>query len=203
MQYDDGLSVYDNAVDEAEAAVINMGLPLNTRPVGRDEEFADVPRMPIDLSKSSFQELTYLIGRFTEWYGYSVGQLKLAEGRRNAAEKKRTFAWSRIRKLKSGTVSDKDDAVRTDSRYLNVDGRYEHWDAMVRLLGGIVEGLKRDVETISRSITVLESRTGAEGRGVAAGRKGRGDAQTAFRRGRRDHQEPKGRSAMDVFKKRR
>lgn len=215
VQYDQGLSAYDDAVDQAEADVIDMGLALDTRPVGRDKEFADFPRMPVDLSTTTFPELQRLIGVFTSWYSYVVGQLKKAEGLRNAADKKRTFAWSRIRKLKTGTVQDKDDAVRTDRRFVDVDASYERADALARMLNGIAEGLKRDIDTISRAASVLESRVDTEGRGVAVGRKGRADsARDAFRKGRRggghEEEEPqsngrgrgRNRSALDVFKKR-
>lgn len=209
VQYDEGLNKYDEASDSAEADVINMGLVLDTRPLGRDKEFAEFPRMPADLSQTSFSELQRLIGVFTTWYSYAIGQLKRAEGLRNVADKKRTFAWSRIRKLKTGTVQDKDDATRTDGRFVDVDAAYERADALARMLNGIAEGLKRDIDTISRSASVLESRIDTEGRGVAFSRKGQAEvARNSFRSSRRsgsqpDHDEPKSRrSALDVFKTR-
>lgn len=205
--YDDGLALYDDAIDQAEAEVISRGLPVSTKPIGRDGEFQQFPTMPPDLSVVKFPELQRKIGEFTAWFSYAIGQLKLAEGYRNAAEKKRSFAWSRIRKLKSGTVSDKDDAVRTDDRYVRVDAHYEHCDAKVRLYGAIVEGLKRDIETISRAASVLEARTGVEGRGVAVSRRGRTEsAGETFRSSRRHHDEPppkRSGGGLDVFKKRR
>lgn len=204
--YDDGLALYDDAIDQAEAEVIGRGLPVSTKPVGRDGDFAQFPTMPPDLSITQFPEMQRKIGEFTAWFGYAIGQLKLAEGWRNAAEKKRSFAWSRIRKLKSGTVSDKDDAVRTDDRYVKVDAHYEHCDAKVRIYGAIVEGLKRDIETISRAASVLEARTGVEGRGMSVGRKGRTEAtRNTFRSSHRGHEEPppeRSRGGLDVFKKR-
>jgi hypothetical protein len=195
VRYDDALSMLDESLDKAEADVINMGLNVATRPSHRGE-FSDFPKMPEDLSRPGFQELQRLIGQFTEWYGYAIGQLKLAEGARNTAEEKKTTAWAIIRKLKTGTVSDKDDAVRTDARYVRVVANYNYCDTKYRLLVGIVEGLKRDIETISRAATVLESRVGAEGRGVAVSRKGRAEqtAQT-FRSGRREG------GVLDTFRK--
>lgn len=185
VHYDDALQMLDESLDQAEADVISMGLNIATRPTTRDKEFADNPRMP-DLSKVTFLELQRLIGQFTEWFGYAVGQLKRAEGARNTAEEKKTTAWSILRKMKSGTVSDKDDSVRTDARYVRVVAHYNYCDTKYRLLVGIVEGLKRDIDTISRTATVLENRVGAEGRGVAVGRKGRSEeAGRAFRSSRR------------------
>jgi hypothetical protein len=205
LDYDDGIALYDNAIKQAEDEVIKRGLPISSMPLGMDGDFAKFPSMPPDLSQTTFPELQRLIGQFTAWFGYAIGQLKLAEGFRNAAEKQRAFAWSSIRALKSGTVSDKDDAVRTDSRYARIDAHYEHCDALVRIYGAIVEGLKRDIETISRAASVLEARTGVEGRGVAVGRKGRTEmARETFRTGRRSHDETprKAWSGLDVFKKR-
>ena len=157
VDYDDGLALYDDAIEAAEEEVIRRGLPISNRPLGEDEEFAQFPQMPADLSQIQFATLQKLMGQFTAWFGYAIGQLKIAEGQRNAAEKQRSFAWSSIRRLKSGTVSDKDDAVRTDRRYVAVDSKYEHCDAKVRIYNGIVDGLKRDIETVSRAALSLGS----------------------------------------------
>lgn len=208
MDYDEGIALYDDAINRAEEEIINRGLPIASKPLGKNGDFARFPVMPADLSNTNFEELQRLIGQFTAWFGYSIGQLKMAEGQRNAAEKQRSFAWSSIRKLKSGTVSDKDDATRTDRRYMTIDAHYEHCDAKVRVYGAIVEGLKRDIETVSRAASVLEARTGVEGRGVAVNRKGRLEkTRETFRAGRRSpdiHQNNKPESkGLDVFKKRR
>lgn len=208
VEYDEGLALYDNAIDTAEAEIISRGLPISTKPLDVNGDFARFPCMPADLGDTTFLEMQKLIGQFTSWFAYAIGQLKLAEGYRNAAEKQRSFAWSSIRKLKTGTVSDKDDSVRTDRRYMTIDAKYEHCDAKVRVYGAIVEGLKRDIETISRAASVLEARTGVEGRGIAVGRKGRVQAATsAFRSGRRypeDAPEERVRwGGLEAFKRRR
>ncbi len=213
MEYGEGIALYDNAIDEAEAEIIRRGLPVSSKPLAKGGDFAAFPCMPPDLSDVTFPQLQRYIGQFTAWFGYAIGQLKLTEGYRNAAEKQRAFAWSSIRKLKSGTVADKDDAVRTDRRYMTVDAKYEHCDAKVRVYGAIVEGLKRDIETVSRAVSVLEARTNVEGRGVALGRKGRTNAaHGAFRSGRRHPDEateeappeapPQRGGGLDMFGKR-
>lgn len=207
MEYDRGLALYDEAIEKAEEEIIGRGLSISTRPMNERNDFDNFPTMPHDLSALSPNGIQLYLGRFTAWYTYAIGQLKSAEGQRNAAEKQRTFAWSSIRKLKSGTVSDKDDAVRTDSRYMKVDAHYEHCDAKVRVYGAIVEGLKRDIETISRAATVEEfkSSTDSRTRRIESGR-----ARSSFRSGRRqpDHEEqappPRKRNrGLDMFKKNR
>jgi len=208
MEYDEGLALYDRAIDQAEAEIIGRGLPISSKPLGVDGNFAQFPQMPADLSSVTFPMLQKFLGQFTAWFGYAIGQLKLAEGWRNVAEKQRSFAWSSIRRLKPGTISDKDDAVRTDKRYMPLDAHYEHCDAKVRVYGAIVEGLKRDIETISRAASVLESRTNVEGRGVAVSRKGRTETtRQTFRSGRRYPEDntpatPRSSGGLDVFRKR-
>jgi hypothetical protein len=172
--FEEGMKAYSEAPDKAEAAVINMGLSVSVRPTNRTGEFVDFPQMPPDLSVSAFAELQRLIGQFTAWYGYAICQQKLYEGQRNSAEKMRVFAWSRIRKTKAGTVADKDDETRLDRRYVDADCRFEEYDSTYRLLTGIVEGLKRDIETISRTFEGLKSRQNAEGKSVGVMRRGQG-----------------------------
>lgn len=174
-RFEEGLQLYDEAIDRAEEDLIHIGLPLPTRPSARDGELLDLPQMPEDLSELSPQELGDMLATFSRWFEYATSQYKLARGRRNGCEKKRGYAWSHIRQKKSGTVSDKDDLTRVDIRYMNVDADFEFSDAKLGLLEGIVRGLERDIDTISRAITVMDQRLGVEGRGAAASKRRRYD----------------------------
>lgn len=171
LNHDDGVAHYDQAVDEAEEEVIRMGLHVSTIPTGPHGEEEIRPTVPMNLSECTLPFLQDLIGQFTAWYDYALGQLQLAVARRNAADKKRAYSWSRIRKTKDGRVADKDDDTRCDSRYVGQDKHYEFCDAKVRILSGVVDGLKRDIETISRSITALEGRQDVEGRAAGIQRR--------------------------------
>jgi hypothetical protein len=187
MRFEEGLKLYDEAIDRAEDDLVHIGLPLPTRPMDREGELLDMPQLPDDLTDLSPRDLGDLLSVFSRWFEYATGQYKLARGRRNGGEKKRGFAWASIRQKKNGTVSDKDDHTRTDSRYMNVDADFEYGDAKLGLLEGIVRGLERDIDTISRAITVMDQRLGVEGRGAAASRRrrdesgGGGQFQTARR----------------------
>ena len=171
VKFEDGLAYYDNAVDEAEQEILDMGLLMGERPTDTRGELTDRPHMPADLSECSWKYLQKLIGQFTGWYDYAIGQYKLAIARRNVGDKKKTYSWSRIRKSKEGTVADKNDDTTVDSRYMQQDAHYEYCDTKSRLLEGIVDGLKRDIETVSRSMTALEGRQGVEGRAAGIGRR--------------------------------
>jgi hypothetical protein len=175
MRFEEGLQLYDEAIDRAEEDLIHIGLPLPARPSDRQGELLDMPQLPEELTGLSPRELGDLLNTFSRWFEYATSQYKLSRGRRNGNEKKRGYAWSHIRLKKSGTVSDKDDHTRTDVRYMNVDADFEYTDAKLGLLEGIVRGLERDIETISRAITVMDQRLGVEGRGAAVASRRRQD----------------------------
>jgi hypothetical protein len=212
VRYEEGLAQYDEVMERVEQDLIDAGFPLPSRP-SRGDDLCALPDLPIDLTQFSSRELGALLSEFSAWYSYSAGQLKLARGHRNVAEKRRAYGWSRIRKTKQGTVADKDDDTRTDSRFIQVDTEFEYADAKLELLKGITDGLLRDVETISRAIAVMEQRLSVDGAVAGAARRGRKEMGDRFRRRQEqvyDNQEPEpqkpsraGRgSAMDRFRRR-
>jgi hypothetical protein len=183
--YERGVAAYEAIPEDVETDISKMGFGVATRP-SIDGVFQDLPTMPLNLGDISFKRLQTLIGVFTAWYAYAMYQYQLSSVSRNAAEKKRSFVWGRLRRaLRDGTVADKDDAVRVDRRYVQADTEYEFHDGRYRILGGICDRLKRDIDTISRAISALENRLYSEGRSAAAGSREPGRAGDAFRRGRR------------------
>lgn len=180
IDFDDGISSY-NTADEAEAAVVAMGLKHAERPMDDKGQPADLPSMP-DLSECGPQELIYWMGIFTEWFGYANGRLTYFSKVLEEATEKRNFAWSYLRKHTDGTVSDKDDTVRTDPRYVQVNREYRYAEDIVKDLRCIVDNQERNVKTLSRAIAVMEQRLGVEGFSVAAESKlqRRRDALTHF-----------------------
>ena len=192
LRFEEGLQIYDDAIERAEESLIEMGLPLPPRPSDRHGNLLDMPYLPEDLQDMSPRELGDLLVTFSRWFEYASGQLKKFRGRRNVCEKKRAWAWSEIRKKKTGTVSDKDDETRTDIRYVNVDAEFECEDHKHGLLDGIVRGLERNTETISRNITVMDQRLGVEGRTAAISKKRRDPKE----------EENKFKSRLDKFRKR-
>jgi hypothetical protein len=195
IEYERGLQAYDDAQDEADAQLTRMGLGAVVRPLIKGGDFDELPSMPPDLGELNHGQLTALLGRFTAWYGYALGRQADAQVQRNGSEEKRSVSWAKIRRLKDGTVADKDDAARIDTRYVSINASLFRDESVLTKVRVIVEGLKRNIETISRAIAALESRINIEGRGVAAARKQGSEAvQAVFHRAHR--------SALDPFKKR-
>jgi hypothetical protein len=195
IDYDKLQASYDEALDQADAKIMRMGLHQMERPTNSKGDFADLPPLPEDLSELSMQQLSSLMGRLTTWYGYALGQQADSQCQRNKTEEQCKSAWAKLRRLKDGTVADKDDAVRTDTRFVGVNAALFTDESVLIKLRSIVESLKRGIESVSRAMMAYESRLNVEGRGAAAARKqGSEHAKESFRTGNR--------SALDRFRKR-
>lgn len=184
LRFEEGQQIYDDAIADAQEELVRIGLPPPGRPSESTGELGVLPEMPTSLSDMSPRELSDLLALFSRWFEYATGQLNDAKGARNISSKKRELAWSNIRKKKTGTVSDKDDGARADERFIRVDAEFEYSDMMLGMLTGIVRSIERNIETISRAITVMGQRLSVEGVGAAASsrRYSGGEARRKFRR---------------------
>jgi hypothetical protein len=197
IDYEKGLKLYDSAFSSAEDEVIRMGLPLSSRPSDMNGRLTDIPDLPPDISLLKLDTLQRLLGQFTAWYDYANGQLRLSSALQDCSTSKAKFAWAKIRSCKEGTVDDKNDATRTDSRYVTVDTELHQSKVKTDLLSAMTEGLKRKIETVSRTITALDERMNVEGRQISVTKKQnfRTPQESAY------SNRVKGCSVLDVFKK--
>ena len=173
--YEQGMAAYEQAADKGDAELIKMGFPRSQRPmitIDGVQQFADRPTLPERLSDLPMSDLQDLLGWFTAWHSYSIEQIPPVRIMRNTAEAARDFAWAKIRKEKKGTVSDKNDATRTDMRYVQANTAYETADYRFKMIKGITEGLYREIETISRVIAGQEQKFSAEGHRFTGERRG-------------------------------
>jgi hypothetical protein len=184
--YEEGLKAYSMA-DEAEATLVDMGLSHAERPISDAGKAADLPNLP-DLSECGPDELAHWISILATWYNYANGRLTYFSKALNDATEKKSFAWSYLRKHCDGTVSDKDDTVKTDSRYVQVNSNYNYLDHVVKDLRCIVDNLDRSIKAASRVGTLLEYRLNVEGYSAAteSKEKRRHDVLSGFvKRGRK------------------
>jgi len=192
-EYGQGISLYAQAVDKGDADMSMMGFPQAERP-RRDGDLADRPYLPERISDLTMSQLLDLLNWYTAWYDYSNSLVPKARITKNTAESARDFAWAKIRREKSAekTVSDKDDATRTDLRYIKLNADLETAEYKYTMLKAITEGLYRDIETISRVITGCEHNSNVDGHRYTGERKAnnfkagpaRSDVLSVFRRGR-------------------
>jgi len=171
MSYQDGMNAYDQAVDKGEADLIKMGFPPAERPIDHLGHLGDRPTLPPRMSVLTMAELQDLMGWFTTWHSYALEVLPQVAADRNAALQKKDFAWANLRGEKRGkTTKDKDDEVTSDGRFVAVNANFEILDYKFKKLTAICKGLEREIDTISRSQSALEQRTGAHGHVVAGER---------------------------------
>lgn len=192
VPFEEGLEKYDEAIDRAEGDVVRAGLGVAARPRYGNEP-AQRPMIPDDLSELGLAELSHLLGVLTRWHSYAIGQKVIAGNQRDAAAEKKAFAWKYIRRLKEGTVSDKDDSAGIDIRYVEVEAQYRYHDSKYSLLVGMVDALKRETETVSRTVEVLRQRIETEGRDVGVGRH-------ANRQNRQEDQAKRHDSVSNIFR---
>jgi hypothetical protein len=163
-EFTQGVSTYAQAVDRGDADLTMMGFPQAERPKSNGE-LADRPELPERISDLTMTQLIDLLNWYTAWFDYATNLMPKARSEKTSLETARDFAWAKIRREKTleRTVSDKDDATRTDLRYIQLNARLETADYKYNMLKAISEGLYRDIETISRAITCLEHKYNAEG----------------------------------------
>lgn len=159
-----GVSIYAQAVDKGEGDMALMGFPQAERPK-RGNDLADRPQLPERASDLNMSQLLDLLVWYTAWYDYANSLMPKARSEKTTLESSRDFAWAKIRREKGDerTVSDKDDATRTDLRYIRLNADLETADYKYNMLKAIAEGLYRDIETISRAMTGLSDRFNSEG----------------------------------------
>jgi hypothetical protein len=186
LRYGEGIEIYEDARVGAMNSIVDMGFRPMERPINEDGELEDSPSIPSSLSDLSPSELGDLLAKFTQWFQYATERLQHAKIDRNARFKQKDFAWSAIRRKKAGTVADKDNNTKTDGRYVEVDADFEEADAVLLLLEGIVRGMDRGIDTISRSVTVMDQRLDVEGASAAISRKRYPSSAKKMIRGKRN-----------------
>lgn len=133
---------------------------------------------PTVVRQLSLDEVSALHSLLTNWYGYLGAQFAVYSARRNEARKKKEVSWSIIRNnyRKIGreygvsyTDQKLSDFARQDSRFLPLDAEYEKLNAIYNTLGALLEVTKKEVESISREVTIrqVKAESEARGRGMA------------------------------------
>lgn len=186
VEYDQGLRAYAQAVDVGDAELQDLGFPPAQRPIDNSGELASRPNIPANLNSCDIGELVDMLGYATAWYRYALELLPAVASEKNAAETAKDFAWAKIRKSQlDGTVADKDDATRTDVRYVQASAHFETCDYKYRRIKAITDGLLREIETVSRAMSGKEYAAMVDGASVSATRQ-------AYRsgRGHMPHKDP-------------
>lgn len=159
-----GLRILD---ERAEAAIEDLqrdGFRMDVSPptyFHNGQMAAFDGRIPADLTQVNDQELGVFLGLLTGWINFANTKLSISDVRMRAAKAKVEFARARIRtSLPSHdsdgnklTNPDKDQLVRIDQRYTQLEADYIYWSALVDYLGPAVKSAESAYSAVSRRIT--------------------------------------------------
>ena len=122
----------------------------------------------------TLDELSATYSLSSNWYGYLSAQFAMVSARRVQAKKKKEVLWSIIRNnyRKIGREHDVkytdqklSDFARQDKRFVAVDAEYEKWNCLYNSMYSLLEATKKEVETLSREVTIRQVKVESEARG--------------------------------------
>lgn len=138
-------------------------------------------RMPPALKQLTLDEVSSALSLSCNWLGYISAQYAMVAAARSEAKKRKEAIWSIVRNnyrkigKKHGvnfTDQKLSDFARGDSRYISADAEYEELNAIYNTLDALVEVTKKELDTISREVTIRQAKVEAEARGRGARRRG-------------------------------
>lgn len=148
-------------------------------------------RMPPSLKVLSLEDVSAAMSLSCNWLGYLYGQYAGVMVARKEAMKRKEAIWSIVRnsyrkigKYHGASLTDQklSDFARGDRRFIEADAEYEKLNAVYNTLEAIIDVTKKELETISREVTIrqtiLESET--RGRGMHNRMSGPNPATVAF-----------------------
>ncbi|KKN98623.1 hypothetical protein LCGC14_0147350 [marine sediment metagenome] len=154
-------------VSNIEEELHSLGLELPTLPHALQVNFIEYtnegmgqPKIPTDISRLTLSQISTLQSVFAEWFEYVVILNTKFNVQLSALEEVKDLTWAAIRKEhtdKSMTVSDKNDAVRTDIRYVEINAEYLKMKYLHNVVKGIATAMERGLKVISREITIRSS----------------------------------------------
>ena len=156
-------------------------------------------RLPVVVRRLSLDQISALLTLVTRWFAYLTFQKNMIAAERSEASKKKEFVWSHVRKQyryywdengKRGKRTDQQmsDEARCDYRFIKANSQYTELNTLYDAMLDTMEVAKRDMEMVSREVTIVQTKMEAEymasgmGRPWKGGRGAPADDQDAPRR---------------------
>lgn len=176
--------------DDTVAQYEEMGVAARPRPFVDENHTAIFPgleagsyydgRMPPALKQLTLDEVSSALCLSCNWLGYISAQYALVAASRSEAKKRKEAIWSIVRnnyrkigKRHGVNFTDQklSDFARGDSRFVSADAEYEKLNAMYATLEALVDVTKKEMETISREVTIRQAKVESEARGRGISRR--------------------------------
>lgn len=117
-------------------------------------------RIPTVVRTLSLDNISDLLALLTAWYGHLTYQARYIATEKSEAKAQRDFIASHLRtkwkRQKKGSDSAVKDLVLDDYRYVKWDAIYEELHAAHQFLEAVMDNTKRDINTVSREITIQQ-----------------------------------------------
>lgn len=131
-------------------------------------------RLPVVVRRLSLDQISALLTLVTRWFAYLTFQKNMIAAERSEASKQKEFVWSHVRKQykyyydevtgKTTKRSDQQmsDEARCDYRFIKANSRYTELNTLYDAMLDTMEVAKRDMEMVSREVTIVQTKLEAE-----------------------------------------
>lgn len=137
----------------------DIGVTLPPQPMmGNEPLVPEIPKNPKTGSPSlnmlSLSDLSDLYVQFTAYHGYLTGQLALARIMKDATSGYYNHLVRELRFLQVGPQGEKKEKALRDQRALDAEDMVRAEEAKVLVLTSLVETVKKNLDNISREVTM-------------------------------------------------
>lgn len=153
---EEGLQLYEEASEKAQKTLEELGIIAREEPPLYKGDVYD-GRLPDGIPRMSMSELAEVLGVVTQWADYVGGLHQMFVAAKRNYSERLSMTRAKIRKVKSGPKSDKDDDTLCDSRYVEVNAQYIEISEKADITEHVSAAARRDREFVSRAITALQT----------------------------------------------
>mgnify|MGYP006863437681 CR=1 FL=1 len=159
LTMEEGRTLY-KVSGQALTEVKRRGLAPCGRPMIHDKWHDEdgFPILPRNIGNVSDNDIGELYNVFLEWYNYANGQFAVTRNELAVAQKRAGFVLSRLIEDATGTVKEKEAKARSDRRYVEEDASVTELESRRNLLDAKVSEFSQAIKSISRHISIRESK---------------------------------------------
>lgn len=157
-----GIQLYEQRAAQALALLASKGFGTPTPPM-MQSNVGNVPyqgHIPTNLPELNDDQLGYYLGLLTEWNNYVQNQLAevsvhlvTVKEILEHVESKLRIAYGRDEEDKKRTVSERDDYMKVDRRYLEANGNVIYWETLHTHIRAVANSAEQAYAAVSRRVT--------------------------------------------------
>jgi len=129
-------------------------------------------RLPMIIRKLTFDQLSALYSLFSNWFAYVMTMVHAVMVERSEAKRQKDLVWALVRQQYKWDPDNTDndgrpkkrgpqemtDLARQDSRFVEVDAKYEELNSLYNYLQAMALVAEQDMKVISREVTIQQTK---------------------------------------------